>query len=183
MKMYANACSYDDATSFPQQLVHTLKQSLAQTTNGLPLCIYIYDLVEQHTLSSSESVADMLGYTPDTIHAMGPTGLAALIHPDDLNRVAAHYQRFATLLHGEIITIAYRMKRADGCWCWLRSQEMSLVQAIDGFPLQVLGIIQDITALKPTDANRPPLLKRPLRRRLSTLSFPRVAARLKQLCL
>lgn len=177
MKMYANACYDAAAASFPQQLVHTLKRSLAQTANSPPPCVYIYDLVEQNTLSSSDSVAAMLGYTPDTIHAMGPIGLAALIHPDDLNRVAAHYQRFVTLLHGEIITIAYRMKRADGSWCWLRSQEMSLVQAIDGFPLQVLGIIRDMTF----DTKRPLLLKRSVRQR--RLSLQRVVTRLKQPCL
>ena len=104
--------------------------------------IYIYDLVEQRNLSGSCSIARLLGYPTDDIAVIEPMGLAGLIHPDDLNRVAEHFQQFNTLHHEEVICIEYRMWRAEGRWCWLRSQETPLVQASDGFPLQILGMIQ-----------------------------------------
>jgi PAS domain S-box-containing protein len=135
--------------SFPQHTIEALGRLQAHTTDTVPSSVYIYDLVEQRILCASASVATMLGYTADSIDAMGPSGLANLIHPDDLNRVSEHYQRFSTLLPGEIIALEYRMKRADGVWCCLRSQETPCLQAIDGFPRQILGLIQDLTQHSP----------------------------------
>ncbi len=139
------SCPDNFSVSSHQRLIETLGQLQAQTPNTKLGSIYIYDLVDQHTLSASCSIAAMLGYTADAIHAMGAIGLANLIHPNDLNRVSEHYQRFATLQSGEVITVNYRMKRADGTWCWLHSQETPLVVADSGFPLQILGMIQIIT--------------------------------------
>lgn len=133
------------SVSLPQRVIEALGQLQTQSTHTILGSVYVYDLVEQRTIYSSCSVAQMLKYTADEVHAMGRDGLSSLIHPDDLDVVSEHYQRFATLHFGEVITIHYRMKRADGVWCWLRSQETSLVQASDGFPLQILGMIQYIT--------------------------------------
>ncbi len=104
--------------------------------------IYIYGLIEQRNLEGSCSVANLLGYRTDDIAVIEPLGLASLIHPDDQSQVTEHFQRFTTLHYEEVIRINYRMQRADGHWCWVRSQETPLVMAIDGFPLQILGIIQ-----------------------------------------
>lgn len=114
--------------------------------------IYIYDLVEQRNLGGSCSVAKMLDYP---CGVKEPFGLASLIHPDDLNRVADYFQKFSTLRYDEVVRIEYRMRRADGDWCWLRSQETPLVMAIDGFPLQILGIIQLIPPTASPEAPHP----------------------------
>lgn len=161
---YANSCA-NGFVSFPQHLVETLGQLQAHTTNVVSSSIYIYDLVEQHTLCTSYSVAAMLGYTADAIQAMEPIGLASLIHPDDLEQVSEHYQRFTTLSYGEIITLEYRMKRADGTWARLRSQETPLVEATDGFPLQLLGMVQDITHLSAAHSRKSTVLRRSLKQR------------------
>lgn len=96
MDVHENPDLINDFVSRPQHLIEVLEQLQAQTSDTVPGSVYIYDLVDQHTLYASCSVTEMLGYTDDEIHAMGSTGLATLIHPDDLNRVAAHYQRFTT---------------------------------------------------------------------------------------
>lgn len=110
--------------------------------------VYLYDLIEQHTICSSCSLAAMLGYNEDETELMGKTGFADLIHPDDLERVSDHYQQFTTLVEGEVIGIDYRMRRTDSTWRWLRSQEILFAKAVNGFPLKVLGIVQDITEFK-----------------------------------
>lgn len=135
------------STVSPQQLIEAFGQLHASVTDSIPGSIYIYDLVNQRTLCSSRSLAAMLGYTADEIYAMGPTGFAHLIHPDDLEQVAEHYQRFTTLLPGKVIAIEYRMTHADGAWRRLRSQETLLIQS-SGIPVQILGIVQDITEFK-----------------------------------
>jgi PAS domain S-box-containing protein len=137
------------------RVIEVLGRLQAQTTHTVSSSVYIYDLVDQCTLCATSSLAAMLGYTADEIHNMGAMGMASLIHPVDLNRVSDHYLRFTTLTDGDVIAVEYRMKRADGDWCWLRSQETLLVQAIDGFPLQVLGLVQDITPLLTVNSGRP----------------------------
>ncbi len=142
--------NYSDCTcvSSPQRLIEALGRLQAHTINTVAGSIYIYDLVDQCTLCATSSVSAILGYTDAEINTMGAIGMAALIHPDDLLRVSDHYQRSITLRQGEVLEIEYRMMRPDGTWCWLRSHETALVEAIDGFPLQVLGIIQDTTQQK-----------------------------------
>lgn len=145
---------------YPQRLIEALGRLQAQNIHIVPYRLCIYDLIEQHTLYASRSVAEMLGYTVEETHALSTDGLANLIHSDDLGRVADHYQQIATLHYGEAIAIQYRMRRASGSWCWLHSQETPLVQAADGFPLQVLGLLQDVTPLSIFKSQGEPLARR-----------------------
>jgi PAS domain-containing protein len=76
---------------------------------------------------------------------MGVLAFASLLHPQDLCAVAEYYQRFSTLEIGEIIESEYRMKRADGEWCWLRSQETRYLDRVEECSPQLLGTIEEIT--------------------------------------
>lgn len=147
-------CSDNSSAPLPHRLSEALGRLQAQTSLTLLGRVYVYDVIEQHRLSTSCSVAAMLGYTADEIDRMGSVGLASLIHPNDLNHVSEHYQRFTTLQPGEVITVHYRMRQADKTWCWLRSEETPLVSAIDGFPLQLLGIVQVITQRSNTSSRK-----------------------------
>ena len=161
----AGSCPANSSVPFPQRMLEVLGRLQAHAASTIFSSIYIYDLVEQRTLYTSHPVIVTLGYIADAAETMSPIWLASLIHPDDLNRVSEHYQRFTTLRYGEVITIEYRMRRADGTWCRLRSQETPLVQAIDGFPLQILGMVQDVTQLSTTKFRRSVLLAKSLRQR------------------
>lgn len=126
----------------PKHILEILRGLQPSQPESIPSSFYIYDLVEQRTLCSSSSISVLLGYTAEEIDAMGHTGLAHLIHSDDLQHVAKHYQRFTSLHCGDVIYSEYRMKHSNGSWCWIRSQETPLVTASDGYPLQILGLIQ-----------------------------------------
>jgi len=132
----------------------TVTNNLLETDALISGNIYIYDLVEQRNLSGSCSITSLLGYHANDLAVTEPLGLADLIHLDDLNRVAEHFQRMASLRYNEAICIEYRMRRADGQWCWLRSQETPLVMAMDGFPLQILGIIHVMEPGSTLDTSR-----------------------------
>ncbi|MGG6293940.1 PAS domain-containing protein [Leptolyngbya sp. AN02str] len=134
-------CSGRASVSFGDRVSTALGRLQPQTNSNLSGSVYIYDLVEQHTLYSSCLVTDLLGYTSTPAQTKRLLNLACLIHPDDLAPVAEHFQRFTTLQPEEVITLDYRMQLANGDWCWLRSQETPLVQASDGFPLQILGML------------------------------------------
>jgi PAS domain S-box-containing protein len=165
MGIHDRSCFVSRPGAFSQPFVQALGRIQAQSGDLPASRVYVYDLVEQQTVYTSSSMAALLGYTADAIQAMGQIGLAHLIHPDDLNRVSEYYQQFATLLQEDIIAVDYRMKRADGTWCWLRSQETPLVQADDGYPLQILGMLQDLTPLLTSCAHRLRSSRRLVRRR------------------
>lgn len=132
----------------PQRIIEVLERFKTDTSGPMPSRQYIYDLVGQYICYDSCPLAAMLGYTSNQLDLLGSIGCASLIHPNDLKNIAEHYQRFTTLIEPEVITVEYRMRRADGKWSWLRSQDTLFVQSIDGLPLQVLGIVQDITVSK-----------------------------------
>jgi PAS domain S-box-containing protein len=167
VSIHDNACAIPAFVSFPHRVIEVLGRLQAQTTPTVPSSLYIYSLVEQQTLCSSYSIAAMLGYTTRQIQSLDALGLAALIHPDDLQQVSEHFQRFTTLVEGEVVAVEYRMRRANGAWCWLRSQESVLVEAIGGFPLQVLGLVQDITQLVNGSSSKLVRLGRLFRQRTS----------------
>ncbi|MGI0485750.1 PAS domain-containing protein [Pantanalinema rosaneae CENA516] len=139
------------AVASPWQVIEVLDHLQQQSSSSTPSCIYIYDLVDQCNICSSQSIASLLGYAPNHPLMQEELGFAQLIHPDDLERVAAHFQKFTTLTPGEVIKVEYRMLRSDGIWRHLHSQETVFVQASNGLPLQVLGIIQDITDSRSLD--------------------------------
>lgn len=136
--------SDNSTVSPPQYLIAALQWRSDSSANPEAGSVYVYDLDHQCLRSASCSVATMLGYTPEAIDAMGSAELIDLIHPHDLAALVLHHQRFATLQAGEVITINYRLQRADGTWCWLHSQETPFVMATDGLPLHIMGTIQDI---------------------------------------
>jgi hypothetical protein len=132
-------------TSLPQQFIGALGRLQAQTPDSAIGSVYIYDLLKQCTINASYPVAAMLGYSADAIHVIGYIGLTNLIHPEDLTSVSQHYERFSSLRSENVIKIDYRMRKADGSWCLLRSQETPLLLGEDGLPIQILGMIQNIT--------------------------------------
>lgn len=139
-------------TSLPSllQTLEYLKESYRCDVDVAQSSIYIYDLTSQCNTYSSASLGAMLGYSEEEMQMMGAMGLAQLIHPSDLDSLSAHFQRFTTLAEGEIISIEYRMKRSNGDWCWLRSQETLMAKGEAEAPSQILGLIQNISHQKPT---------------------------------
>jgi PAS domain S-box-containing protein len=106
---------------------------------------HLYDLREQRNLYVGGCLAHHLGYTRTEIEAMGVLAFASLLHPQDLCAVAAYYQHFSTLEIGKIIEIEYRMKRADGEWCWLRSRETRYLDRAEKCSPRLLGTVREIT--------------------------------------
>lgn len=170
MSGHPYSCFADHAPAHsPQWMLEILEYLQVPPTRSVPMGVhYIYDLIEQQTLYTTGSIAALLGYSAAQIHTMGPIGLAHLIHPADLNRVSEHYQRFYTLRYGEVISIKYRMKRANGTWCWLHSQETVLLpDEIGTSPCQILGILRDISRLSVRVSVRSRGIRRFKRRRRS----------------
>lgn len=143
-----------NSKTVPQGMIEALERIHNEGFNSALESVYIYDLVERQTLWASNSVPAMLGYGVDDTQLMGHLGMVNLIHPEDLPIVLEHYQKFDTLKSGSVITVEYRMQRADGTWSRLRSQETPLTIAVSGLPIQILGILQEVVQNTPNDGKR-----------------------------
>jgi PAS domain S-box-containing protein len=129
----------------------TLPQSdrlLERVADAMPGILYVYDLIERRNVYANRQVAEVLGYSPQAVQAMGATVLPTLTHPDDLPKIAAYHQQLATAKDGEVYEIEYRMRNANGEWHWLISRDIVFARTTDGLVQQILGTAQDITRLK-----------------------------------
>jgi len=98
---------------------------IEQISESISAILYIYDAIEQRNIYCNRQIAEILGYSSQAVQALGTMLLPTLLHPDDAVKLAAWMERFATAKDGEIVETEYRMRRADGEWCWLYSRHYS----------------------------------------------------------
>jgi len=128
-------------------LAHS-QHMLQKMADANPNMVYLYDLTQHRTLYINHAVQDILGYTPREIQAMTSAMVVRLVHPDDFERLAHHYDTVLSCTDGEICEREYRMQRSDGEWRWLFERLTIFSRDRQGHPTQLLGNIADITPLK-----------------------------------
>jgi hypothetical protein len=138
-------CNTPDIT-FNEWVLDAIGKLKAHVGKTSDKSIYLYDLIDQSTLYySGYSVPALLGYSLKHLESLGEFGLANCVHPADLQAIAVHFQRFSALATGEVITVDYRMQRADQSWCLLRSHDTPLMRPEERFPHKILGLVADIS--------------------------------------
>ena len=90
---------------------------------------------------SAGAFADLIGYSPAEIEAMG--GWTALVEPADLRLVQRRAQR---LLAGEEASAEYRVRTRRGACCWLRDLGHPHWDDAHELVVGVLCVAQDVTA-------------------------------------
>jgi PAS domain S-box-containing protein len=122
---------------------HFLSQILAL----VPGAVSVFDIAEQRNVYVSQGINDLYGYTVDEMNAFGENLLLQVMHPDDYPRIT---QELARLFAGEIddLNIVYRMKHKRGDWIWVLGHDIVFKRNADGSPLQILGMLTDITLIK-----------------------------------
>lgn len=68
-------------------------------------------------LYTSESIKNVLGYTPGELEGLG---IAPFLHPDDFDYFMNNFQELITK-PGSQIVLNYRVKHKDGSWAWLET--------------------------------------------------------------
>ncbi len=135
-----------------RQRVADLEQECKTTRQILhtaPVFLYVYDVVEQHTVFGNLGLAEALGYTDIALlQQMGDNVLPQLMHPDDLSRFPVHSAQFGSLPDTVIIEFEYRMRHTDGSWRWFMSRDRVFSRDAHGNPRQIIGVVQDITLQK-----------------------------------
>ncbi|WP_066426458.1 PAS domain-containing protein [Anabaena sp. 4-3] len=123
-------------------------ERIAETTPGI---LYVYDLVEQRNVYLNGQVVKLLGYSCESIQALGAEFLPQLMYPDDLVQLPHVFHRFNSAGDDDVIEHEYRMRHANGEWRWFCSHNSVFTRNADGSPRQIVGTAFDITGRKQID--------------------------------
>jgi len=121
---------------------------LSQVVALVPGIIYVFNHESMSNEYSNRCIAELLGYSPADIKAMGEELLPTIIHEDDFDRIAGHVAELQNLADHEQAVREYRAIARDGHEVWLRSIETVFTRAADGGVLRHIGIAFNITAEK-----------------------------------
>ena len=72
---------------------------------------------EGKILYTSESIKNVLGYTPEELEGLG---IGPFMHPDDLEYFLENFQTLLITPGGQI-QLEYRVKHKDGSWAWVET--------------------------------------------------------------
>ena len=134
----------DDARSFTDLELDELPfRSLVER---VPAIVYVDPAGPMPTSPTyvSPFITQLLGYTPEEA-TLGAEWWAAILHPDDRERVLAEWRRSDD--DGEPYAGEYRLIAADGRTVWIRDEAV-LLRAEDGTPIHWQGVMVDVTAAK-----------------------------------
>ncbi len=138
-----------------KQRVVELEGELEQTrriVEKMPQLVYVFDVVEQRNIYTNRGLAEILGYSPEEMQAMGDNVLPQVIHPDDMaNVIPAHFARLAQAGDEDVIEAEYRLRASTGAWRWVAGQDVVFARGEDGSVRYSLGVVQDITERKRTE--------------------------------
>lgn len=97
-----------------------------------------------------DKYAQILGYTLEEMSDTSYARWENLAHPDDIEKSNVSYEKH---FRGETqyYECEYRMRHKKGHWIWVYDQGRIITRTPEGKPLQVFGILMDITERKKTE--------------------------------
>lgn len=128
------------------------KQLLEKITELVPSIIYVFNQQNQSNEYTNEALGRMLGYSAQEVQELGDALLPTLCAPEDLLKIASHFEYLKSAQDGEITALEYRVRRKSGDWAWLLSHDTVFERAEDGSVLRHIGVAADITAQKTAEA-------------------------------
>ncbi len=124
------------------------RQLMQAATDASPHVTYILDFSELVCLYISPQVKPELGYSPDDIYEMGAKIITEHLHPDDISRLGEMLERWGNVRDDEVLETEMRLKHADGSWRWYASRDRVLKRALEGYVIQTIGTMRDVTEQK-----------------------------------
>ncbi|RFS17958.1 PAS domain-containing protein [Emticicia sp. C21] len=140
--------SYNTLFSIQQRKINEHLYFIEKVNNTLPGVVYVYDLLEQKEIYSTNKREELIGYSSEEIQSFGSNVFAALLHPEDLENRLEHLGNFSTANDGEIRSMEYRLKHKKGGYYWQRVYETIFKRNEEGIPSQIIGMSLDINKEK-----------------------------------
>lgn len=134
-----------------EQIERDLRAELGRANavlQAIPYLLCVHDPVEQRKLYENRSLAGELGYEADEAGLAGLDAFVTLAHPDDQTRAREQLDHAGEGQASDSAELAYRLRKADGSWCWVTRREIVLARDGAGKPRQVMSVVQDITGRK-----------------------------------
>ncbi|NJM08266.1 PAS domain-containing protein [Candidatus Gracilibacteria bacterium] len=128
------------------------QQLFQRITETTPDLVYLFDLRAQRIVYANREIRELLGFSSSDLMALGADALLQLLHPDDRALMDARALRLEAVDDGERLETVYRMRHTDGGYRWFHSRDVVFSRNADERPQLVLGVAQDITAHKETEA-------------------------------
>jgi len=127
-----------------------LNEYIAHLTQNSPVAIYVYDVKKQKIVFTTKSLWEAAGYSKVEADTMSQDLLPNIIHPDDYGRVMNYYRRGVLKIKGkQSSTIEYRIIHVKTRkFIWVRTTDKVYARGIRNEVESVLGVNQEITAIK-----------------------------------
>ncbi|MEO6729871.1 MAG: PAS domain-containing protein [Ferruginibacter sp.] len=116
------------------------KEKLTVTSPGF---YYIYDLVNDKQLESSDKLFEYLGYSKDE-YGSNNRFFRSIIHPDDFVAAQSYFQKLQQADDKGVLFFEYRLKDKNGRYRWMRNYESIYWRNALGRPEHVIGVAFDI---------------------------------------
>ncbi|MBE0695481.1 MAG: PAS domain S-box protein [Anaerolineaceae bacterium] len=117
-----------------------------------PNIIYILDLNSRTIRYINPEVKLILGYEIEDFLNQPIAWISTIIYPEDFTRMTQHIQDLADLKDGAVSEIEYRIFSKGREWRWLKSREAVFFREENGGIAEIIGLVQDITAEKQSEA-------------------------------
>jgi PAS domain S-box-containing protein len=115
-----------------------------------PAITFLFDIVHNKEIFVSGKVAEVMGYTPDELIAMGENVLLLLTHPDDIKSIGESIEELVERNNDSVSQIEYRFLHKDGSYRWLRTYYVVFRRDELGLPVELLGKTFEVTSEKET---------------------------------
>ena len=129
------------------------EQFISGVLGATPSLVYVYDLELNANTYSNDQLGPLLGYTHDQIRGFDGDFVERLIHPDNRDLTWAHLNGVRDSASGAVLENEYRVRHADGSWRWFRSRDVVFERGPNGQPRSILGVADDVTERRQTEAN------------------------------
>ena len=141
-----------------EKIARDEKEAAEQFTQDLiltaPTILYLFDLVERRHTFLGPQIAKLTGYDVGHMQQFKSELIASAAHPDDVERITAHYRAIRTGEAEPPFRLEFRMRGSDGRWSWLASTEVVHTRDPDGRPRCILGAALDVTARREAEQAR-----------------------------
>jgi len=113
-----------------------------------PNIIFLFNLNTRCYTYVNPEIKPILGYEVDDFTEISFDELSQRVLTDDLPDLAQHLHDLHAMHDGQVLEIEYRFLSLNQDWRWLKSREAVFSRSADGAPVEVIGVIQDVTASK-----------------------------------
>ena len=111
-----------------------------------PNLIFLFNPARNVFIYINERIKSMFGYTEYDIKEMGSNVLEKILHPDDLITYKTNIlPKINAAKDKEVITFTFRFLNKNKEILWLDVNEIVVSRKMDGTPIQILGIANDVT--------------------------------------